>query len=530
MGQLQSLEKMLRADWRAARPKRNPGLQRVGWLLVTVLGFLLAACAARPATQSPEAISTAAAQTVVAQVTQDAGNTAVAELTRVFATLAAPPTSLPPTFTPPPVTPSPTISLTPTLAPVASLTQIDCDAAIFVGDVSIPDGTAFAAGASFVKTWRLMNSGSCTWTPDYALVFTNGDPMGAGLAQPLAGDVAPGESVDVSVALTAPLAPGAYQGGWMLRNPAGVLFGVNRGAGDPLWVRIRVQSVASHGDSGYDFSANFCQAQWTTGRGPLACPGSRGDANGFAVLLSRPILETGPTSVAALLTVPNQDRGGWIEGIFPSYRVQNQDHFRASVGCLSSSQGCNVIFEVDYQSANGRVTELGTWDEVYDGNSTSIDLDLSDLSGRALQFILNVSNQGRTSSANAYWLAPRIESGALQPMRVLHWVQTGGADNTCGELNLYLLNSQTAVAQAVSCTSQTNLGQVQLSANDFNQLQAWVTDLKPADGEVYRATTNRPLISTVTFTGQGVVDASDSDITLINNMAERLYNQIMAGG
>jgi hypothetical protein len=109
-------------------------------------------------------------------------------------------------------------------------------------------------------------------------------------------------------------------------------------------------------------------------------------------------------------------------------------------------------------------------------------------------------------------------------------VQTGGVDNGCAELNLYLLNSQIAIAQAVSCTSQTNLGQVQLSANDFNQLQAWVTDFKPAEGEVYRATTTRPLISTVTFTGLGDVDASNSDITLINNMAERLYNQIIAGG
>lgn len=113
---------------------------------------------------------------------------------------------------------------------------------------------------------------------------------------------------------------------------------------------------------------------------------------------------------------------------------------------------------------------------------------------------------------------------------MLHWVQTGGVDDVCAELNLYLLNSQTAIAQAVSCTSQTNLGQVQLSTNDLNQLQAWVTDFKPFDGEVYRATTSRPLIATVTFTGVGDVDASNSDITLVNNMAERLYNQITGGG
>jgi hypothetical protein len=523
-------EKILTGSKKDRRAKEIFGMRHLEQALILALFFIVAACAAQPATHSPESISTAAAQTVIAQITLDAGNTAVAELTRVFATLEAPPPSLPPTITPPPVTPSPSLPLTATLVPAASPTQTACDAAMFVGDVSVPDGTAFSPGARFVKTWRLRNSGSCTWTPDYAVVFADGDPMGGNPIVPLAGDVPPGESIDVSVRLTAPLNPGAYQGSWMLRNAAGVLFGVNLGANDPFWVRIRVQSNTSLNNYGFDFSANFCLAQWTSGRGPLACPGSRGDANGYAILVNQPILETGPTSDSVLLTVPNQDRGGWISGIFPFYRVQNQDHFRADVGCLGSSQGCNIVFEVDYQTANGGVIGLGTWDEVYDGISTSIDLDLSDLSGRTLHFILIVSNQGRTNSANAFWLTPRIESGTLQPTRVLHWVQTGGVDNGCAELNLYLLNSQIAIAQAVSCTSQTNLGQVQLSAYDFNQLQAWVTDFKPAEGEVYRATTTRPLISTVTFTGLGDVDASNSDITLINNMAERLYNQIIAGG
>jgi hypothetical protein len=529
MGRLKPPENMPTTD-RHGRANRTPGRQRPGWIFGLVLGILLAACVARPTPQSPEAISTAAAQTVVAQITLDAGKAAVAELTRVFATLDAPPPSLPPTITPPLVTPSPAIQPTLTLAPAASPSQTACDAATFVGDVSVPDGTAFTPGASFVKTWRLRNSGRCTWTPDYAVVFVGGDQMGGDPALALAGEVAPGESVDVSVPLTAPLSPGAYQGSWMLRNATGVLFGVNTGASDPFWVRIRVQAAIGLADYSYDFSANFCLAQWTSGQGALACPGSRGDTRGYATLVNQPNLETGPASDYALLTVPNQDRGGWISGIYPYYRVQDLDHFRANVGCLSGSQGCNVVFELDYQTANGRVVELGTWGEVFDGLSTSIDLDLSDLSGRTVQFMLTVSNQGRTSSANAFWLAPRIESGALQSRRVLHWVQTGGAEDACSELNLYLLSNQTAIAQAVSCTNQTNLGQIQLTASDFDQLQAWVIDLQPADGEVYRATTTRPLISTVTFTGQGDVAASDSDITLINNMAERLYNQIIGGG
>lgn len=37
--------------------------------------------------------------------------------------------------------------------PVAAVTA--CDAAEFVADVTIPDGTSFAPGAAMVKTWRL---------------------------------------------------------------------------------------------------------------------------------------------------------------------------------------------------------------------------------------------------------------------------------------------------------------------------------------------------------------------------------------
>ena len=39
-----------------------------------------------------------------------------------------------------------------------------CDQAQFVSDLTAPDGSSFAPGAAFTKTWRLMNIGTCTWT------------------------------------------------------------------------------------------------------------------------------------------------------------------------------------------------------------------------------------------------------------------------------------------------------------------------------------------------------------------------------
>jgi hypothetical protein len=144
------------------------------------------------------------------------------------------PTSVPPTATP----------LPPTSTPLPTATAVSyCDWVTFVKDVTIPDGTKFAPGEIFAKTWRLKNRGTCTWTPDYMLVFTSGEPMGGTTAVRLPGNVAPGQSVDVSVTLTAPAKRGRYVGYWMLRNPLGTLFGYGDRANQAFYVDINVDDL-----------------------------------------------------------------------------------------------------------------------------------------------------------------------------------------------------------------------------------------------------------------------------------------------
>ena len=134
--------------------------------------------------------------------------------------------------------------LPPTSTPVPTATAVSyCDWVIFVRDVTIPEGTKFAPGETFTKTWRLKNRGTCTWTPDYMLVFTSGDSMGNTTAIRLPGNVAPGQSVDVSVTLTAPTRRGDYIGYWMLRNPSGQLFGYGEKANQAFYVDVNVDDL-----------------------------------------------------------------------------------------------------------------------------------------------------------------------------------------------------------------------------------------------------------------------------------------------
>jgi hypothetical protein len=94
-----------------------------------------------------------------------------------------------------------------------------------VSDVTVPDGTPFAAGTIIQKTWRLRNTGDCAWDASYRLTFLSGDRMSGPRSAPLVGAVQPGEEVDLSVMLIAPESAGTYQGQWQLFAPDGMPFG-----------------------------------------------------------------------------------------------------------------------------------------------------------------------------------------------------------------------------------------------------------------------------------------------------------------
>ena len=115
-----------------------------------------------------------------------------------------------------------------------------CNRADFVSDVTVPDNTVFAPGAAFTKTWRLRNTGACTWTTSYAVVFVDGDPLGGATAN-LAAPVEPGQQVDITVNLVAPGTPGTYKANWKLRSESAELFGLGKDGDSSFWVQIEVR-------------------------------------------------------------------------------------------------------------------------------------------------------------------------------------------------------------------------------------------------------------------------------------------------
>lgn len=226
---------------------------RPAMLTVLTAALFLASCtlgAAPAPTVDANAINTAAVATAMGQL--------AAQFTQ---TAAAAPTNTPvPTNTaislntfPAPTTGSGVVATTSAIAtvsfnstattPLAGFTALptsgptqslgdSCNNSAFEGDITIPDGTVLEGGADFQKVWGLRNTGTCTWDEGYTLVYIAGsnpnlDPynyqFGGG------GDdddfVAGGESINMTLNLTAPCAIGKYEGHWRMRSDSGYYFG-----------------------------------------------------------------------------------------------------------------------------------------------------------------------------------------------------------------------------------------------------------------------------------------------------------------
>lgn len=207
------------------------------FMLMLIFTLIVAACNF-PSQSGPAGTATAMVQTIIDQMTQTAEG-------------VVPPTTI--TAVPSPATgipASPTSLMSPTilstLKPPATSTPLPCNKAEFVDDVTYKDGSLVDPNASFVKTWRLVNTGTCSWSSGYVLVFVSGERMNAPDSVPVtSGSIPPNGTVDISVTLKAPPSAGTYQGFFKLRSPDGIVFGVGVKGDSNFWVKIVVGTTTT---------------------------------------------------------------------------------------------------------------------------------------------------------------------------------------------------------------------------------------------------------------------------------------------
>jgi len=225
-------------------------------LLLLTTSLALAACnvGATPApTVDVNAINTAAVATAMGQISAQLTQTALAAPSNTplptdtplsLATSALPPAGTPPTAGVQGALPTLSFNTTPNTTPIAGFTPLatsavpvntvslgdGCNNLIWIADVTYPDNSEIRPGINFEKVWRVQNTGTCTWDDGYVLVFVGGDraldPTSFEFERS-ADFVAGGETADIGVDLTSPLAEGNYTGVWRMQSDTGVYFGEN---------------------------------------------------------------------------------------------------------------------------------------------------------------------------------------------------------------------------------------------------------------------------------------------------------------
>jgi len=197
-------------------------------ILAVVLSFVLFASACGSSQPQDSVISTAVAQTV------QAGES----LTEIVSL---------PTTTQMPEAPTVDAALTPAITPTSAPTLVsapadpNCVKATLISE-NPPDDVLLKPGEYFWKTWTLQNSGTCTWTTAYKLIYWSGELMGGLISYPLPDDVAPNEQTDISIYLQAPPAEGTFTGYWRLQTPWESNFGVGP-YDEPFYVAVAVSDA-----------------------------------------------------------------------------------------------------------------------------------------------------------------------------------------------------------------------------------------------------------------------------------------------
>jgi hypothetical protein len=344
------------------------------------------------------------------------------------------------------VTPSFTQTLTQTststITPLPSATlDPKCNRAVFVSDITVPDDTIVNADEKFTKTWRFKNTGTCTWNNSYKFVFIGGDKMGAVDSITLPSNVAPGQTIDISIDLIAPSTPGTYKGIWSFEDNTGQQFGLGSSANGQIWVQVKVVLAPTNTPTPlpestqtgeppseptirptvaiplnapsletltYDFVSQICSAQWLINNVQQPCPGPGSKAQNPISLVTLPALEDGSMLINPAIMINPSNTNGTTQGIYPEYLVQTGDHLRAIASCEANSISCSALLRVSYEDASNVKTDLWAVGEFYDQKYTQIDIDLSALAGQKVKFILEGTPLNTDPGNHVLFASPSI--------------------------------------------------------------------------------------------------------------------------
>ncbi|WP_194908424.1 PASTA domain-containing protein [Catenulispora rubra] len=183
------------------------------------------------------------------------------------------------------------------------------------------------------------------------------------------------------------------------------------GGGTVAWGSSVALTVSSGPAALWDMVSHACDsAHWSSGAGPLPCPGGGGDATGFAMIHAGSdcyYFTSGQGFCNFLETHPQWVPNGFIYGVYTLPRpVIAGDHFRATLGFMAPKSGSPGKASVTFRLVGPNGQQLGAWDlKAADAKTIDADVDLSTVAAGVTQLTLRVDAHGDVGQCWASWAA-----------------------------------------------------------------------------------------------------------------------------
>lgn len=233
------------------------------------------------------------------------------------------------------------------------------NSAAFVIDVTIPDNQVVAAASSFTKTWRVRNTGTCIWGPDYTIAHYSDERMGAPASAPLSLTL-PGEELDISLNMVAANNVGTHRGNFVIKNPEGLIMSIDEDS--RLWVIINVTSTVTLTPSLSPTPSSAGGTANPTATGSTATAGASGTGSS-----SVPAACDVDTDRARLTNLVNAVNAYRAQNGLPAYTVNSL--LSQAAQTHANDMACNKLFVhtgSDGSTPRSRVAATG-----YTGSSVS---------------------------------------------------------------------------------------------------------------------------------------------------------------
>jgi len=254
-----------------------------------------------------------------------------------------------------PATAEPTASPQPTVIPPTATPSSPCLAMQFVTDVTIPDDTWVDPGDPFTKTWRIKNTGSCTWDSSYKVEFDYGAQMGAPASINVPEKVNPGEEVDITVELEAPTDHGTYTGYFRIKSNNGISFGTFY-----VQVFVPIPELADFDGEVLEISHNLFGSVDAAGNvsTTYAYAGDTADDDRIQAFFSFDLsdIPTTATINAAYLLIPGNSISGDPFGQLGDLRVYSGAIFDLGAGDYGTGEYEDIYYQTAAELATSKIS------------------------------------------------------------------------------------------------------------------------------------------------------------------------------